>query len=222
MNGLSVVIPSKTFSNLKPCIEGIRAAGEDCRIIVVDDGIDWEASIPNISVTLGEKPFIFARNCNIGILAAGKDDVILLNDDAILKTPGGFSLLQKAAEEHPKYGCIGAVTNVTGQPLQRPHRMGLRKVHHIAFICVLIPRRTIDNIGYLDERYCIDYGVEDRDYCEMINLAGLKVGVHDDCYVDHASLKSTFRGDPRKPGRSDKNRRLFLDKFDLRSYYKYH
>ena len=43
---LSVVIPSKTASNLIPCVQAIRrheAAG-DVTIIVIDDGIDWIGS----------------------------------------------------------------------------------------------------------------------------------------------------------------------------------
>lgn len=220
MNGLSVIIPSKTASNLGPCIRAVRDHGESCRIIVVDDGVDWIAMNGiRTDIVPGQKPFVFARNCNIGIDAAGRDDVVLLNDDAMLKTKGGFSILQAAAEKHPEYGCIGAVTNVTGQRLQKPQGIGLRPVHHIAFVCVLIPRRTIDKIGKLDERYCLDYGVEDRDYCEMINRARLKVGVHDKCFVDHASLKSSFRGRPMAPGRSDKNRALFKKKFNLPTYW---
>jgi hypothetical protein len=107
--------------------------------------------------------------------------------------------MQRAADLHPEYGVIGAVTNVTGQPLQQPHGIGLREVPHIAFVCVLIPRRTIDQVGLLDERYCLDYGVEDLDYCEACRRAGLKVGVFDHCYVDHGRLKSSFRGDPSNP-----------------------
>lgn len=230
MNGLSVIIPSKTASNLGPCIEAVRKHESGIRIIVVDDGIDfdqikskpaWDAALDSVDIIDGVKPFVFARNCNRGIIAAGQDDVILLNDDALLTVKGGFTLLQKAAEEHPEYGCIGATTNVTGQILQKPQRQGLRHVHHIAFVCVLIPRRTIEQIGLLDERYCIDYGVEDRDYCEQINRAGLKVGVHDGCFVDHSKLTSSFRGAPMAPGRSAQNRALFLEKFNLTNYFKF-
>jgi GT2 family glycosyltransferase len=125
--------------------------------------------------------------------------VILLSDDALLESTGGFTAMQHAAELHPEYCVIGVVTNVTGQPLQRPHRIGLQEVPHIAFVCGLIPRGTIDRIGLLDERYCLDYGVEDRDYCEACRRAGSKVGVFEHCYVDHGSLSSSFRGDPRMP-----------------------
>lgn len=219
MKGLSIIIPSKTAANLKACLKSLRECEPNCRIIVVDDGIDWTAiDAGGMEIVKGQKPFIFARNCNIGIEAAGDDDVVLLNDDALLKTRGGLSLLQKAAEENREYGCIGAVTNVTGQILQKPQGKGLRLLHHIAFVCVLIPRRTIEQIGKLDERYCLDYGVEDRDYCETVTRAGMKIGVHDGCYVDHGSLTSSYRGRPMAPGKSDKNRALFMQKFSIPVY----
>jgi GT2 family glycosyltransferase len=210
---LSVIIPSRTAANLIPCAEAVRRHEPDVRIIVVDDSPDLSLHpkpgwMPAVALE-GVKPFIFARNCNLGIRAAGSDDVILLNDDALLETTGGFRAMQRAAEGNPEYGVIGAVTNITGQPLQRPHGIGLREVPHFAFVCVLIPRRTIDWVGLLDERYCLDYGVEDLDYCEATRRAGLKVGVFDHCYVDHGSLTSSFRGDPSNPRSFAQNKALF-------------
>jgi GT2 family glycosyltransferase len=207
---LSVIIPSRMASNLIPCMQSIlrHEAAADMEITVVDDGVDWIGSdfmlhVPTraewFHVLPGQKPFIYSRNCNIGIRAAGNHDVLLVNDDSLLESAGGFTAMQHAADLHPEYGVIGAVTNVTGQPLQRPHGIGLREVPHIAFVCVLIPRRTIDRVGILDERYCLDYGVEDLDYCEACRRAGLKVGVFDGCYVDHGRLTSSFPGDPSTP-----------------------
>jgi GT2 family glycosyltransferase len=210
---LSVIIPSRTASNLIPCVEAVRQHEPEARIVIVDDTPDRSLAqvqdwIPAVTVA-GAKPFIYARNCNIGIRAAVNNDVVLLNDDALLETAGGFMAMQRAAELHPDYGVIGAVTNVTGQPLQQPHGVGLREVPHIAFVCVLIPRRTVGRVGLLDERYCLDYGVEDLDYCEACRRAGLKVGVFDHCYVDHGSLTSSFRGDPSTPRSFARNKALF-------------
>ncbi len=214
---LTVVIPSKTASNLFPCVEAVRRHEPEARIVIVDDTPDHSlVAAPNWmpAVTVeGVKPFIYARNCNLGIRTAGSDDVILLNDDALLESAGGFAAMQRAAELHPEYGVLGAVTNVTGQPLQRPQGIGLREVPHIAFVCVLIPRRTIDRVGLLDERYCLDYGVEDLDYCEATRRAGLKVGVFDPCFVDHGRLISSFRGDPSAPRSFARNKALFDDKW---------
>src|SRR5579885_1372821 len=220
MNRLSVVIPSKNLENLIPCIKAVRKHEPQVRIIWIDDLGDQRheqahefvasaAGLHNFWSLEGEKPFIFARNVNIGIKAAGDDDVVILNDDALLETPNGFSAMQTAAESHQQFGIIGAVTNVTGQPLQQPRNIGLREVPHFAFVCVLIPRRTIERIGALDERYCIDYGVEDLDYCESTRRAGLKCGVFDHCFVNHAQLVSTFRGQPHTPKTFEQNYRLF-------------
>lgn len=215
----SIIIPSRNASNLVPCIRAIRESGETAQIIVVDDGLLFQGDPfffdHAVSIIPGEKPFIFARNVNIGIRAAGDDDVILLNDDALLKSPMGFSALAAASNASPDYGCIGAVTNLTGQPLQQPAGSGLRSVGHIAFVCVYIPREVIDVLGMLDERYCIDYGCEDRDYCEAITRAGMKVGVLDDCFVDHSSLRSTYRGDPHAGRSFAQNYTLFKQKWGI-------
>ena len=239
MNRLTVVIPSKTASNLAPCVAAVREHEPDARIIVVDDGIDWaqlgwliREDLDFVSIN-GFKPFVFSRNVNIGIRSAGDSDVVVLNDDALLETPGGFSIMQRDAELDPRIGIIGATTNVTGQPLQMRRRLqpgapSTRVVEHFAFICVLIPYATRkwlkvppvleeqDHLftgGYLDERYCIDYGVEDRDYCEQVRAAGLRCVVHDGCYVDHSRLVSTFRGDPRAGRSFAQNWGLFKQKW---------
>jgi glycosyltransferase involved in cell wall biosynthesis len=198
MNSLSIIIPSKNAANLVPCERAIRAAGETCRIIVVDDGIaEWPGDVLYTCDRIpGEKPFNFARNVNRGIDAADTDDVILLNDDALLETRSGFTLLQSACESNRDYGILGSTTDVTGQPLQwrkTGTQAGMRDVGHIAFVCVFIPRRTIDRIGMLDERFGRG-SYEDRDYCEQVTRAGLKVGVYDRCFVNHSTLTSTFRG----------------------------
>jgi GT2 family glycosyltransferase len=91
------------------------------------------------------------------------DDVVLLNDDAVLETHGGFAALRKAAELNPAYAVIAST--VTGYDnLARPlldsegrHRhmreFEVRPVRAVPFICVYIPRWTIQNIGVLDPRY---------------------------------------------------------------------
>ena len=219
----SIVIPSKNAINLAACIGAIRAAGETARIIIVDDGTDWSSFWPDTCalpamVVPGVRPFVFARNCNVGIQAADEDDVILCNDDCLLESPMGFTHLISTLNAEPEYGCIGATTDMTGQPLQwrkdpASPKYGLRSVGHIAFVCVAIPRRTINEIGGLDERYCLDYGCEDRDYCEAIVRAGKKVGVLDDCFVNHSKLTSSFRGSEAGQTSFERNYGLLIQKW---------
>ena len=200
MNNFSVIIPSKTFASLEVCIDAIRNANETCKIIVVDDGVKWPSpgitdwlDEHNTELCIGDTPFVFSRNINIGIRAAGQDDVILLNDDAILQTAEGFTLLQNEAEEHQEYGVIAAATNNVGNSNQKYQGLGLREdPRMVCFICVLIPRRTINKIGLLNENFK-GYGFEDDNYCLRIRNAGLKIGIYDFCMVDHYTLPSTFR-----------------------------
>jgi O-antigen biosynthesis protein len=222
---LSVIIPSKTVSNLIPSAEAVWR-NEDPRtpIVVVDDGLvpasdDARAAFSrwdreNCPVWIhGDKPFVFARNVNKGIRKAGNSDVVLLNDDAMLQTPGGFSLLQRAAAENPEYGVIAATGNNVGNRNQCPQGIGLRSDPRIVcFIAVLIPRRTIELVGLLDERF-VGYGFEDDDYCLRVRRAGLKIGIHDGCYVDHGSLKSTFRGNPAAPADLSLGMKIFVEKW---------
>ena len=208
----SIVIPSRNIANLTACVGALRAAGETGRVMWVDD-YDGPRDLPQRVLghrclhVSGEKPFCFARNINIGIRAADGDDVLILNDDAILETVGGFRWMVALMEDPlaAQYGILACSTNVTGYPAQQ--RRGIiaadgvtvesliRCVDFAAFVAVLIPRRTIDLVGLLDERFGGPgvYGGEDVDYCLRVQEAGLKVGVSDFCFVDHSKLASTFR-----------------------------
>lgn len=203
----SVIIPSKNIDNLTACVKAIREAGDTARVIAVDDGCGEWGFMPAIGVTWiqGAKPFVFARNVNLGIRAASPDDVVLLNDDALLSpvtdtVAGGLRHLASVACDR-RYGIVCATTNVTGYPAQMRRRwyddltgafIDSRPVDFAAFVCVYIPRRIIDAVGLLDERFTA-YGGEDVDYCLRVREAGLLVGVTDRCYVDHANLPSTYR-----------------------------
>lgn len=201
--------------------------------------VTWEDPlVRECMVISGIKPFVFARNVNLGIKyschpitinvevpekktiheAPRHDGVILLNDDALLGTPNGFSMLAKFAGEHPEVGCVAPATNITGQRLQWPGNRtpeGYRFVETVPYVCVYIPRRTFDRIGLLDERYCADYGVEDRDHTTAMLRAGLKVAVLYDVFVDHGSLRSSFRGNPKTPKSFAKNYELYKKKWGI-------
>lgn len=216
MRNLSVVIPSRSITNLTTCLDALRLSEPQLRVIVVDDGLDWLrspalwASRHHRRSIFGVKPFVFARNSNLGIAAAGQDDVVLLNDDAELRVNSGFRLMQEQWLKNPGYGLIASSIDQCGTPEQvRRGTTGLRELPVMAmFACVFIPRVTTRLVGLLDERFGVNaggpglhgYGVEDYEYCWRIRRAGLKIGVSDSCYVTHTGLPSTFRHRDRRPG----------------------
>lgn len=233
-HGLSIVILSKSASNLSSCILSICThEPATTNIIVVDDGVDWREygeSIGGMSdllqdrlikIVSGVKPFVFARNANIGIEAAGRDDVVLLNDDALLQTPEGFSIMQKVASEWwPQTGILASTCNNVGNLAQHPRQIppeyiGFRvEERMVCFVCVLLPRDTIDVIGPLDEQF-VDYGIDDDDTCLTARKAGLGIAITDLVYVDHGSLHSEYRGGPKTGGDFRPNLRRFIAKWGV-------
>lgn len=213
---IAVVIPSKSVENLTPCVAAVRECESDFDVLpwVVWDRSDGAGVLQFDFSSDVYDPFVFARNVNIGINACPHvDGYVILNDDAILQTPGGFSLLAKAAQDNPEYGIIAATTNNVGNPNQQPRGIGLREdPRMVCFVAVYIPRTTIDLVGLLDERF-IGYGLDDDDYCLRVRNAGLKIGIHDGCYVDHGSLKSSYRG--AGPADFSGNLELFKQKWGM-------
>ena len=230
----SVIIPSRNPENLRACVAAIRAADQPERIIVVWDGEGNARSVHCGSQALpavvsgsvvgaikGKKPFCFARNVNLGIKAAGSDDVILLNDDALLIPYHGFSDLERCSQimQQPgngllyQFGVISARVKGLANPVHSADRVELADVLQdvtpakaVPFVCVYIPRRVIDYVGLLDERFTGEcggaevYGGEDDDYCYRVREMGFRIGVYNGCVVDHGALTSTFRPDGK--GRS--------------------
>jgi hypothetical protein len=205
---LAIIIPSRTISNLVQCVEAVRLfESSKMPIVVVADDLDpgavdpvWWRDHDPLDFAQGEKPFVYARNVNIGIRTAASLYVpqafILLNDDALLRTPGGFTELAKLAEKHPDYGIISAVTNFVGNILQQPQHVGFREeLRMLCFIAVLITAETFIRVGELDERFTA-YGWDDNDFCRRCRQAGLRLGISDNCFVDHTTLPSSFRGQP--------------------------
>lgn len=219
---MTVIIPSKCADNLEACVSAVRQYEPEARIIVIDDGVELTEprslyDFGDIEWWDGAKPFIYGRNCNIGIRAAMASlecsGVVLLNDDALLQTPGGFTAMANACEDYPEFGLIGATCNNVGNPNQHRRDIGLRdEPRMVCFVCVYIPRSTIDRVGLLDERYT-GYGLDDDDYGFRVRAAGLKIGVHDGCYVDHGSLNSSYRGPAGAGGDFRGNMRIFIEKW---------
>jgi len=242
MSDLTVIIPSRNAANLVACVEAIGEHEPSVQVVVIDDGVDWNEAgsvADSCEVFLGKKPFVFARNVNLGIahVAAMRfpvqyTDVVLLNDDAILESPGGFTKMQESAREHPDVAIVSSVTNIANnlQQVRKGDVVEMRQVGNerwplrisrrspglsfpaVAFVCVLIPARTLQTIGLLDERFTA-YGWEDVDFCRRIHDAGQLIGIHDGCFVDHSKLTSTFRGDPKAAGKIEEGREIFVRKW---------
>lgn len=211
----SVVILSAKIDNVRQNVAAIRKHQPGTRVIVVQDGIkpmeQASADLVGVEWIEGAKPFCFARNANLGIAAAGTDDVVLVNDDAFLLTKGGFDNLAKASEH---YGIVsstvlGRCCNVRQKTQQENN---VTEPDFLAFVCVYLPRRTLELLGPLDERF--EHGTwEDNDYCRRAHEAGLSLGICGKCLVSHDNQNTTFETLPVYRQILDQNRARFEEKW---------
>lgn len=191
----------KPFNFAANCNIGIRAAGEDDVILLNDDALlESPDGLSLLQCAAQENP-------EYGIIGA-------------VTNLTGQHLQHRDVREAADWARTRAAKQRVGDVWSWPPEKysllpsdGLREASHIAFVCVLIPRRTIETVGLLDERYCLDWGCEDADYCEQVTRAGLRIAVHDGCYVDHGSLRSTKRGEPRAPSEFRQNYKLLVEKW---------
>lgn len=212
MARFAVVIPSKTLSNLLPCIKEITRLNscKEFTLHIVDSGLDTKALWTSISslapncstwVTAAKLPFVFAQAVNSAVRFSTEEIVIVMNDDALLKTPNGLTMLAEAVKMNPEYGVISA--GVTGAACNghilvpsRPYAPFPNDVldagKMVPFICVALSREVFNRVGGLDEQF-VDYGFEDDDFCRSVRNLRLKIGVLKSVAVNHEFLPSTYR-----------------------------
>lgn len=194
MSGVALVVLTRYLDILDGLHASIVRHEPRARRIVVTSGeaSNHQAALAGVwdwEVVAGIEPFVFARNANLGIQAAGRDDVLLINDDCRLVMPL-LEPLRAQAYAPPAVGLIapqviGGVGNE--HQIARPRCLPrYPSPTRLAFVCVYLPRTTIDRVGLLDERFT-GYGGDDDDYDLRVRQAGLACMVAGRVRVKHGT-----------------------------------
>lgn len=193
----SIIIPTynKCTQLLKPCIESILQYTDliETEIIVSANGCtdqtkDYIISLahPNIRLIWSDDRLGYPKAVNAGIRHAKGEYIIPLNNDTVL-------LAQQKnfwIEELKKPFLTDPMTGVTG-PMKTFSPSANRKF--LIFFCVMIHKKVIDKIGYLDETYGDGYG-EDTAFCCEAEDAGFKITqVPEDSEIYYAEKRMTGR-----------------------------
>jgi len=188
----SIVIPTYNHCDdlLKPCVKSILKNtdfenGEFELIIVANGCTDGTKSyIDSLKRKYQEKvqliwvddPIGFTKATNAGMKAIHEESeyVILMNNDSqILDYKPKNTWIEMLEKPFLKDEMVG----LTG-PAKRYDQYTKKKF--LIFFLVMISKKTIEKIGYLDEIFSPGYG-EDIDYCFKAKKAGLKfIQVPDD------------------------------------------
>lgn len=238
---VSIVIP--TFNNLRltqECIRSIRGSTEvSHELIVVDngstDGTPAWARGEGLRVIANPENVGFPSACNQGIRASDGEYILLLNNDTQV-APMWLEGLIAHAEADIRVGLVGPSTNFAAGCQRVPAAYGSREEFRafaeqvartnakqsqdaawLVGLCLLIPRRVVDAIGLLDERFGLG-NFEDNDYCLRARVAGYRVVWAKDVFIHHEGHQS-FRqlGDGFRR-LLEENERRFHAKWDLQQY----
>jgi GT2 family glycosyltransferase len=167
----------------------------------------------NITVVHNQKNRGWCGGINQGLGLGGNPNIVFMNNDVEVST-SWLENLVNFLNTHPRIGAVGPM-NSNPNDLQFIDRVRekyapqipdfmtddlhernrILKYHFdkagimidgmLSFFCVAMKRRTVDEIGPLDENYVT--GGDDEDYCRRLRKAGFVLGLSLDTYVIHHS-----------------------------------
>jgi GT2 family glycosyltransferase len=185
----------------------------------------------NITVVHNRKNRGWCGGINQGIELGRNPNVVFMNND--VEVSGDWlGNLVSFLNTHPRIGAVGPlnsnpnnlqyidrvrktivpqIPNFMTEDLHERNRIlkyhfnkaGIMIEGMLAFFCVALKRRTVNEIGLLDESFVA--GGDDEDYCRRLRQAGFVLGLSLDTYVIHHSslaaktiFDSTEQDDVRK------------------------
>lgn len=226
-------------SDTRPCLTSLLADSfnRQAQIIIVDNGSDYETQVgitayeqlENVTVIRNDRDIGFSCANNIGIESALGEVIVLLNNDTIVPS-GAIRRLAELLEQHPDWGAVGPVSNAVGneqaiffeekspqgilsaaEQWSRHANNSFIATKQLSFFAVALPRRTIDDIGVLDEHFSPFY-YEDADYCIRINQAGKAMMIAEEVFVYHRGSATTSKQPERTKRIMRVNKQKLIEK----------
>ena len=173
----------------------------------------------------------FPAAANIGLSESSGAHLVLLNNDTVVPR-GWATALVRHLSSNPKLGLVGPVTNAIANEARvevgyreladmpawaadwmRRHDGETFPISMLAFFCVALRRRVLDDVGLLDERFGVGL-FEDGDYNRRARERGWDVRCARDAFVHHWQMASF-----RRLGREEylrvyeENRKRFEEKW---------
>lgn len=236
-----IVVTYNNLELTQICLNSVEnfSLYEKMEIIVVDnastDGThdyltDWQSTRPHCKIVLNANNLGFAAANNQGLRLAQGEYLVLLNNDTEV-TPGWLRTLMNHLRLDDSLGIIGPVTNNIGNEArikisyknaermrEKARAYTLRHIGEtfpittLAFFCVMMPRRTYEKVGPLDEEFGLGF-FEDDDYCRRIEQAGLRIECAEDVFIHHHLAASFSKLGKGRQELLERNRKIYEAKW---------
>lgn len=198
-----VMLTHNSLALTVDCINSIFKYTKDFELIIVDNdstdgtvGYLQELTIKydNIKIIFNNKNKLFAKANNQGLkLATGEYFIILSND--IIVSENWAEKMENHFKNIPldNIGAIGPVCSMSNgkqcvgkqDPVKWFDKNRGKWVHTGVLYgwCIMMPKHVYDKVGGLDERF--ENSHEDNDLSIRLQLAGYKLVIAFDTYIDH-------------------------------------
>ena len=197
------------------CVESIRATSDEISrdIIIVDNGstdgsVDYFGNEADVKLVANKENLGFPGGCNRGIeVSEESEDILLLNNDTVLCDHSLF-WLRMGLYEKESNGIVGAVSNQVliqqqicenhkdleyylkiARERNVPNDKALQYCFIVSGFAMLIRRKTLSEIGLLNEAYTPGY-YEDCDICLRAIIKGWQVAIVHNSFIIHWGGKS--------------------------------
>ncbi|MBI4808475.1 MAG: glycosyltransferase [Nitrosomonadales bacterium] len=236
-----IIVTYNNLALTQVCLDSLERYSlyEQMEIVVVDnastDGTpdyltDWQGTRPHCKIVLNADNLGFAAANNQGLGLARGEYLVLLNNDTEV-TPGWLRTLMNHLRLDNGLGIVGPVTNNIGnearikisyknaaQMRAKARAYTLRHIGEtfpittLAFFCVMMPRRTYEKVGPLDEAFGLGF-FEDDDYCRRIEQAGLRIECAEDVFIHHHLAASFSKLGKGRQELLERNRKIYEAKW---------
>lgn len=233
-----VVVHYTGCDDTMACLESLAASDYPNALTVVvgqggGDGAPAavRARFPDVVVVENARNRGFSGGSNVGIaegLRRGADYVFLLNNDATV-APDTLGRLVARAEREPTLGALGPLVLqmeapgtiwAAGGGMDRIGRATLRRhgepadtvvaeaVDYVVGCGLLMPRRALEAVGALDDRFFLYY--EEADLCARLRAAGWGCAIEPSARIRHHGSRATGVDSPLTLYYMRRNRLLYL------------
>ncbi|SEC70790.1 bifunctional glycosyltransferase family 2 protein/class I SAM-dependent methyltransferase [Paenibacillus sp. GP183] len=241
-----VILTRNNLTYTKLCLESIRCYTQEgsYELIIVDNGstdgtVEWLQEQLDLHVIYNEENLGFPKGCNQGMAAATGDYMLLLNNDTIV-TVNWLDQLLNCLRSDERIGAVGPVTNAAAYhtaisvPYRTLEELGQfageynkadptkweERIKLIGY-CILMKREVIEKVGWLDERFSPG-NYEDEDYCLRIRLAGYKLMLCKDTFIQHFGSASFNENPSFFSSVLQENENKFAEKWKFNPVYSTH
>jgi O-antigen biosynthesis protein len=191
-----IIIPAYNQSQYTvSCLRSIRNCTIDYRIVLIDNGSDTK-ELAVVESELDNHPHLLVRNrrnlgfvkaINQGLALATTPYLVLLNNDTQV-TSHWLEKLKFPLEKEVRAGACGPITTSPEcwqgrEKLENGYRV-LPASAMLAFFCVMLKKRAVDEVGFLDESFGVGLA-DDDDYCCRLKRAGYVLTLAQNLLIPH-------------------------------------